>query len=431
MSDVMIDLGEVPRGGSPVTAAQAEAADDAPVPYRLLLWILSAVLLAGLGGGTYQRAPEPPAIVPAAQGDVLRVVGDRLYVIGRQLPPGVRIVRSFSLPDAEPVSWHRVVVTGEILDVTVAGDVLLLSVQDERTTRFGTIALRAGVAAPLWQRPVLVEAASADGRLALVREEGDGETWWRGLDLATGAIRWSVRRGGDDVAAPSATEGYPDWLYLLTADRRLQAWDARTGRLTATQRVPDRGPGRLELWPVGDLAMIGARNAGTTGYDARQGLRQDWYSGVNLSWYRNPSACGDLICTYLPQRGIMVLDPGTGWERWSSDRWNYAERIGDYLVTGLPGTAFPEHFVLDPATGDVLGAAGRWQSGGPGPEPDTAYVRRATDRADRIWYGVLDMRRMRIRVAGAADLVAGDCHFAAGALVCRRLDASVGVWKLD
>jgi hypothetical protein len=430
VSDVLIDLGEVPRGAEAATAAEVEV-DAPPVPYRLLLLILSLVLLAGLGGGTRPRDPIVPEIVPAAQGDVLRVVGDRLFVIGRQEPPGVRVVRSFTLPDATPIAWHRVAVTGEILDVAAAGDVLLLSVQDEQTSRFGTIALRTGSPAPLWRSPVLVEAVSEPDRLALVREEtGDG-TWWRGLDLMTGAVRWSVRRTGDDVIVPSDREGYPDWLFRLTTDLRLEAWDARTGRLTASRRVPERGPGRVELWPVGDLAMIGARSAGTTGFDARQGLRQRWYSGVNLSWYRNPSRCGDLICTYLPQRGIMVMSPETGWERWSSDRWNYAERIGSYLVTGLPGTAFPEHFVLDPATGDVLGAAGRWQSGGPGPAPETAYVRRATERADRIWYGVLDMRRMRIRVSGAADLVAGDCHFAAGALICRRLDASVGVWRLD
>ena len=229
----------------------------------------------------------------------------------------------------------------------------------------------------------------------------------------------------------SSLGGYPRWIHVLTAGRRLESWDARTGRLTATRDVPERGPERLSLWPAGDLVLIGARGAGTTGYDAGEGLRQRWHSGVNLSWYRNPSACGELICAFLPQRGIMVIDPRTGRERWSSDRWNYVERIGPYLLTGMPGTAFPEHFVLDAATGDVLGEVGRWAGGGAGPEPDTAYVRRLVPGTDRVWFGVLDLRRMRIRVAGAAERVAGDCHFAVGALVCRRLDASVGVWRLD
>ncbi|WP_433826759.1 hypothetical protein ACQP2E_32295 [Actinoplanes sp. CA-015351] len=429
MSDVLIDLGEVPRGDSLVPAIEAEAP---PVPYRMLLVILSGILAGLLGGGTHPRLPTPVAVVPAAQGDVIRVVGDRLYVIGRQLPPGTREIRGFSLPDARPVSQHQVAVTGEVLGVAAAGDVMMLSVQDERTVRFGTIALRAGVAAPLWKRPVLLVGLSATGRLALVREEAATETWWRGLDLETGAVRWSIRQNpGDEIAPSSRDSGYPKWLFQLTAARRLQSWDTTTGQLTATANVPERSPENISLWPAGDLALIGARGAGTTGYDATEGLRQRWHSGVNLSWYRNPSPCGELICTFLPQNGIMVLDPRTGRERWSSDRWNYAERIGSYLVTGLPGTRYPEHFVLDPVTGDVLGAAGRWQSGGPGPEPDTAYVKRADTVTDRLWFGVLDMRGMRVRVAGAADRVAGDCHFAANALICRRLDASVGVWRLD
>ncbi|BAL92059.1 hypothetical protein AMIS_68390 [Actinoplanes missouriensis 431] len=429
MSPVLIDLGEVPRGESLAPAVPAEAP---PVPSRVLLAILSMILVVGLGGAVQPDRPAPPAIVPAAQGDVLRVVGDRLYVIGRQTSPGVRVVRSLSLPDARLLSWHLVALTGEILDVAAAGDMLLLSVLNERTSRFGTIALRATDPDPVWRLPVLVEGVSPADRLALVREEDDTGFWWRGLDLATGEVRWSLRQPGDDVMSPSTHGGaYPDWLYQLTTDRRLLAWDTRTGRLSATRNIPERGPETLSLWPAGDMALIGARSDGTTGYDATEGLRQRWHSGVNLSWYRNPSPCGDLICAFLPQRGIMVIDPRTGRERWSSDRWNYAERVGGYLVTGLPGTAFPEHFVLDPATGDVLGEAGRWESGGPGPEPDTAYVRRVVSGEDRVWYGVLDMRRMRIRVSGVADRVAGDCHFAAGALICRRLDASVGVWRLD
>ncbi|WP_229069255.1 PQQ-like beta-propeller repeat protein [Actinoplanes sp. DH11] len=429
MRDVLIDLGEVPHGESLVPAVPEQAP---PVPYRALLAALSVALLLGLGGAAHLRAPAPPAVVAAGQGDLIRVVGDRLYVIGRYVPPGVRVIRSFSLPDATQLSWHRAAVTGEVLDVAAAGDVLLMSVQDERTVGFGTIALRAGVPVPLWRRTALLEGVSADERLVLVREPGADGTWWRGLDLATGAVRWSVRQAAGDEAAPSAPgTGYPRWLYQLTRDRRLQAWDTRTGRLAAGTDVPQRGPENISLWPAGDLALIGARGAGTTGYDATENLRQRWHSGVNLSWYRNPAPCGELICTFLPQRGIMVIDPRTGRERWSSDRWSYAERIGSYLVTGRPGTAFPEHFVLDPATGDVLGEAGRWQSGGPGPAPETAYVRRAVARTDRVWFGVLDMRTMRIRVSGAAEQVAGDCHFAAGALICRRLDASVGVWRLD
>jgi hypothetical protein len=35
-----------------------------------------------------------------------------------------------------------------------------------------------------------------------------------------------------------------------------------------------------------------------------------------------------------------------------------------------------------------------------------------------------------MRMLGVAAPVAGDCHATARALVCRRIDASIGIWRL-
>ncbi|MEV6298838.1 hypothetical protein AB0M02_05455 [Actinoplanes sp. NPDC051861] len=421
MSDALIDLGEVRLRDEQVPAP--------PVPYRLLLTALSVLLVVALGGGSAQAEPAPPVIVPAGLGDAIRVAGDRLFVISQQY----RSIRAYALPDATLVAEHSVNVHGDVLNVDVAGDLLLVTVQDEETVTFGTITLLRGREEPLWQRPALLQGVSEADGLALVREETElfGEAAWHGVDLHTGAVRWTLHQGErDDVAASSYGDGYPKWLYVLTADGRLEAWDTRTGELAASVHVPEGRNRTATLWTAGDLVLVGAGGSGTTGYDMGNRLQPRWHSGMNLSWYRGPSTCGQFICAYLPQRGILVIDPVTGRERWSSDRWDYAERVGSYLMTGMPETAYPRLYVLDPETGDVLGDAGLWRSAGPGPSPETAYVQRAVSGADRMWYGVLDLTRIRVRVLGVAERVAGDCHFAAGALVCRRIDASVGVWRV-
>ncbi|MBG0560005.1 outer membrane protein assembly factor BamB family protein [Actinoplanes aureus] len=429
MSGVLIDLGEVARFGS----GPAADAPAPPVPYRLLLAILSVALVVSLGGAGVRSEPAPPTVISARLGDAIRVVGDRLFVIGRGAAEGKRTIRTYALPDATLLSEHTVMVTGDVLSVDAAGDLLLVTVQDERTVTFGTIALRPGLDQPLWQRPVQLQGLSVADGLALVREEGApfGDADWHGVDLRTGTVRWTVHQGDrDDIGVSSYTGGYPKWLYTLTGNGQLVARDTRTGRTVASVHVPQRQGASTSLWPAGDLVMIGAGGSGTTGYDVTAGLEPRWHTGMNLSWYRGPAQCGELICAFLPQRGILVIDPTTGRERWSSDRWDYAERVGDRLLTGMPGTAYPRLYVLDPATGDVLGDVGLWQSSGPGPEPGTAYVRRTVSGEDRLWYGVLLLDRLRIRVLGAAERVAGDCHFTAGVLVCRRIDASVGVWRL-
>ncbi|MFC7527216.1 PQQ-binding-like beta-propeller repeat protein [Actinoplanes sp. GCM10030250] len=430
MSGVLIDLGEVPRGAPRPRAAAIPAP---PVPYGFLLVLLCALLLVSLSGAAPPHRPVLPVPVPAVLGDAIRVAGDRLFVISPARTTGRRTIRTYQLPDATLLSEHTLTVNGDVLSVDVAGDLMLVTVQDERTIRFGTITLRPGSNQPLWQRPVLLQGVSAADGLALVREEGAdfGEAYWHGVDLHTGAVRWTVHQNGqDDVAVSSYGKGYPQWLYVLTGDGRLEARDTRTGRPAATVTVPEGRSGSTSLWTAGNLVLVGAGGSGTTGYDMNAGLQPRWRSGMNLSWYRGPVTCGEFICAFLPQRGILVIDPLTGRERWSSDRWDYADRVGGHLLSVMPGTAYPRLYVLDPATGDVLGDAGLWQSAGPGPEPETAYVLRTVSGQDRIWYGVLDLTTLRIRVLGAADDVSGDCHFSAGALVCRRIDATVGVWRI-
>ncbi|BCJ42256.1 hypothetical protein GCM10010168_87450 [Actinoplanes ianthinogenes] len=427
MRDVLIDLGDV-RTGDRVTDPAPPARD------RVLLALLTGVLTVLLGGAAHARPPAPPVIVPAGLGYLMAVAGDRLYVVSAGQPIGAPVreqtIRTYALPAATLLASNTVRVHGEVRAVLAAGaDRLLVNYQDERTATFTTIALRAGVPEPLWERPAQIFGVDPVAGLALVREESATfrDADWHGIDLVTGRPRWTLHQpAGDDVAVGDSGNAFPERLYALTSGGVLAAYLTRTGQQTARALVPERRAGvTTSLWPAGDLVLISAGPSGTTGYDTVAGLAPIWHSGLNLSWYRGPAACGDLICAYLPQRGILVIDPRTGRERWSSDRWEYATRLGDYLLVGRPDAAQPELMVVRAETGDVLGSAGLWRSAGAG-----AYVTRSVPGEDRIWYGVLDPGRRRVGLLGAADRVTGDCVFATGALVCRRIDADVGVWRL-
>ena len=49
---------------------------------------------------------------------------------------------------------------------------------------------------------------------------------------------------------------------------------------------------------------------------------------------------------------------------------------------------------------------------------------------DVVWFASLNPATLAVRVLGSAERVSGDCQITPNLLICRRLDASVGIWKL-
>jgi hypothetical protein len=49
---------------------------------------------------------------------------------------------------------------------------------------------------------------------------------------------------------------------------------------------------------------------------------------------------------------------------------------------------------------------------------------------DTVFYAELDPANRGVRVLGSAVDVSGDCQTTDEVLVCRRIDASVGIWAL-
>jgi len=440
---MLIDLGEAP---------QSEVVDVGPsrppVPYRAVLAVLAVVLTGLLAGGAHRAPQQPPTILPAALGDATYLAGDRLFVVGTGRRTGradvqVRVVSTFTLPDLRPLGRTAVTVSGAVVGVTQVGGTVLTEYQDTQAV-VSVVAQAAGSDRALWRRTARLLAASASAGLALLTDDSGVLA----VDLTTGEVRWSVpcpadgrEVGAGFVAGPGAVAGvgsvtgalvgYPRWLVLVTDSGRLETRDARTGTLLAAAALPAM-PGRANgmIWPIGDLIMVDA-GSGFDGYRL-PGLTRLWHTTAELSLAWMQADCGELLCTFHQQRGITALDARTGREVWQSDQWQNVRAVGAHLLAtvGDDQIGQPRLRVLDPASGRELGDFGDWEELGPAGN-GLVYGKLDARGQYRFWFGVLDPATMRVRILGSGSRVAGGCEVSAGALVCRLVDASVAVWKLQ
>lgn len=441
MRDTLIDLGEVPATGP---GEPDPALPGPPLPYRWILGVLAVALLAVLGGAGPPPPPLPaPVVLPMTQADTFRVDGDRLFVVGPGEPVGTVVrthtIRSFDLPGMNLVGTHTVTVSGDLFTVADGGDgLLLVSYSDYQYGTSRTVAVRAGAGQPIWDRPATLSGLSPDRAVAVVHETTgpyslDGREIWRGLDPRTGAVRWSVEQPENGLVTLRAGRywaGFPDVLYTLHGDGRLVAHDGLTGAVTATGRIaPPAGPDTT-LWAAGGLVVVGRGTEETVTYDDRT-LTERWRrAGPILSEDGYPQDCRPMICAATRPSGIVVVDPATGQEIQRVAGYDSTEPIGDRVLVSKAGQDDSTLAVLDPRTGRITAEAAGWVSGGPGPEPGTAYVHRFRQADDTVRYGVLDLGTGRVRMLGAAGGIAGNCQFAPGVLLCRRVDFSMVVRRL-
>jgi hypothetical protein len=160
-------------------------------------------------------------------------------------------------------------------------------------------------------------------------------------------------------------------------------------------------------------------------------LTERWRrDGVVLPEGGYPTDCDPMICLIGFQDGLTVVDPATGREVWRGEGYDSTEVIGDRVLIGHASQTDPALAVLEPRTGRTVPVAGPWVGGGPGPEPGTAWVYRHQAVGYALRYGVLRLADGQVHVLGQAERIAGDCQFTAEALVCRRVDSSIAIWRL-
>jgi hypothetical protein len=441
MCDVVIDLGELPSPGDQPIRAVAGAAP--PRPYRTVLAAITIVLAAMLTGAAHVNPPAPPLIIPARLGDSTFVVGDRLFLVsaGPALAGGAvqnKIISTYALPAGTLLSLTTVAVAGAIYDVTAVGDTVLVSYQADSFGAVRTVALAAGTDRAMWRRPARLLGISPSGGLVLLREKLPqfGPLHWYGIDLASGDIRWALEQPVDGyVTETGYVDGFPHWLVTVDLAGRLEVRDTTTGTVTAARTIAvpaDWATHGIAFWPDGDLVLAGD-HAGATAYSVPD-LTERWHAPVDLySSYIGPG-CGDAVCLFSPRgAGIRVLDRATGRDLWTSDRWSYGDQVGPYLIVGGGGgTRRSETLnVVATLTGRVRGDFGPWQDVGPALPDGTVVGLREQPAEDVVWYARLDPATLRVRVLGAANHVSGQCQTATDVLICRRVDATVGIWRLS
>ncbi|KHD73042.1 hypothetical protein MB27_27060 [Actinoplanes utahensis] len=437
----MIDLGEMAAGGP---GAEEPALPRAPLPYRWILGLLTVVLVAVLGGAAPPAPPpEPPVTLPLALRDGMWLIKDRLYLFGfADVAAGVPrdyTIRAHALPGAAPLGEYSVTLPGEMYSVTDGGDGLLLigyQVNESGTT--GVMAVRPGSGPPVWKREAMLFGAGADDSQALVFSDvavpgRPNRRAWQGIDKRTGTTRWSVEipvGGQFTVSNEFLWAGVPDLLYLLRPDGRLEVLDGTTGRITTATRVP--APvmdGQTYLMVASGVATVtgGGR---TVAFDART-LAPRWETPEPVTSQENfPVSCPAVLCFLHQGNGLSGLDAATGRVLWQQQGWDVVQPLGSRLLVSASGRPEAGLAVLDPATGRVTARVGAWTFGGPGPEPDSAYVYRHQPVDGTLFYGVLDVTTGRTEVLGSAERVTGDCQFGPITMVCRRLDGLVSLWRL-
>jgi hypothetical protein len=433
----LIDLGELPRNGGRARLRAAAVARP-PLPYRTVLAVLAAVLLATLAGAAHRGPPDAPVIVPARPGDATFVAGDRLFVVSAGPEPAGgavqnKIISTYALPAGTLLSYTTVAVTGAIFDVAAVGRTVLVSYQVDSVGAESTVALAAGTDHAIWRRPARMIGVSVADGLVLLRENSPqfGPLNWYGVDLATGAVRWRLEQPVRGYITEVGDAGFPSALVTVNLDGVLTLRDPATAAITAetTITVPADWPRRgIALWPAGDLVLAGDQ-AGTTAYELPN-LAERWHAPVDLRSAFVGPGCGDAVCLFSPRDGgVTVLDRATGRTRWASERWTYGDPVGGYLLAG--GSDGKHLDVVNLATGRLRGDLGPWRTAGAPLADGSMMVLREPSVDNIVWYGLLDSANLGVQDVGAADGVSGDCEVTGTAvLVCRRVDGSAGVWRL-
>jgi outer membrane protein assembly factor BamB len=441
----VIDLGELPTGRVLDDDSPARPRRRWPIAALVLATALSTITAAG-------PVPRPlPAAVVNVPGNVQVVVsGDRLFLVqpfplaqGRDL----RYVSAHHLLDLAELWRVELPLGGGVFTVTTEDGVLALTGMRTLPTSNGgpaagpgdnavdSVGLDMSTGALIWRRSGFIEGQTVTGRVILSTDFGlsgpgpEGEGWTLRAVSRSGRVVWSYAPppGG----ARRLYRYDRDWvrqLVVVLPDGRVELRDVDTGQLVRSRRVdpPLREMAGRYIEVVGDLllAQVGSEVL-AYGLD-RLDLR--WRLPVQTGrdgWF---TACGRAVCLAHHGGGLKVLDAGTGRVRWSDPRWTWGFAVGHWLMVtdAEPGAGDLETVaVVDPESGRVERNLGRWQ---PVDVVGGSVVALRFDRG-RVLVARVDPAR-GARVVGVVRDIAGSCQVRLPSLWCRRIDNTLGVWRL-
>lgn len=443
-----IELGDV-SAGPELMAADSPAGRLRLPPRPVQVGALLILLLVTMAAAAVPPRPLPEVVLATGLGASAFTVGDRLIVADPvSLRAGNQWLSAYRLPDGAQLWRVRMPLSGNAGPATMAGGTLVMSAEWGTVIPSETVALDLATGTERWRRLAWLEGATETGDILLWTSQfGD---WRRGeerpgtlrlVSADTGSERWSVplpagavrtyRRQDGVHAGPGAAAIRQIVIGLPSGE--IQIRDVRTGQVLRSARLPALQSGHPYLDLIGDLLLLGDDGGrGIVAY-ALDDFAPRWRITRRTSPYEwGPLPCAHLICFFGETGGVRALDPGTGRELWTlGRRWGGLLAEGDHLLavtTEATESLARSLAVVDPATGAVVGTLGAWNVLGSTPDNGLLAIRPGPE--ERTWLVRLDPNSGEYRLLDRLREVSGDCQVGSGVLHCRRMDGSIGFWRL-
>lgn len=396
--------------------------------------------------GSVPTVPAPSEVrIAAGLGDAVALSADRLYVLPSDTTwtAGRSAMAAYDLPAGRRLWREPLPVEGQVRQVIPAPGALLVVL--ERDGALETVAIDASSGRVRWSvecQPVGL-AASGSLLIGVAPAAGDDPRAEQvvAFDLATGRpawaydvpanawhdMEWPAGRWGADGRAGAGPRSVTVW-----PSGRVAVRDLATGRVVATADLQGPPPGDRWFQLAGDLLLAAAIVDGldvVTAYGL-PALDPRWTVTIGLAGGYVSTDCGGALCFFSRTGGLRVLDPATGATRWTDERWQTIETMGGRLFAyAWPSSRRATAAVLDPVSGGELLDLGQWTALEPAPAEGQTRAVRFDPASGRAWFAVVDVEALEVRVLFSAAGIAGDCQAGEQVVVCRRLDASFGVWR--
>ncbi|MDQ7906529.1 PQQ-binding-like beta-propeller repeat protein [Phytohabitans sp. ZYX-F-186] len=432
----VIDLGEVRPGPERAVPRPVRT----PVRWRFT-WALAglAVVATTLGPALPEAAPLTEATIPARLGDTAFAVGEQFYVVtsGRTELAGARTISAYTLPGATRLWQAPLPLTGALRGVGAVAGQMLLSTQPELLEQVESVSIREASGQVMWRRRALFEGVTPGGQVLLwtspdgTPSASTGRETLEAVDPVTGAVRWAYRVPAGAWLSYRYADRSPTHVVTLLPSGTVEVREVEQARvLAAADLLPARPPSTPASYVqfAGDMVLV--RDGPTVVAYGVDGLDRRWSAAIDLATEYVTPGCGDKLCVVRHLGGVRVLDPATGRTLWTDRSRVFVSRAGDYLVGQARGRdGFTQLTALDPETGRELNRLGEWTVIAP-PTAAGELIAMRTDLAtSRAWLARIDPATGGAHFFGVVGGVTGDCEVRSGAVICRRLDATVGVWR--
>ena len=443
-----IELGDV--SAAPDLVETDPAAGQVRLPPRpVLVAALLVLLLVTMASAAVPPRPLPEVVLATGLGASAFTAGDRLIVADPvSLSGGNQWLSAYRLPDGEQLWRVRMPLPGNAGPVAMTGETLVMSAEWGSVFPSETVALDLATGTERWRRLAWLEGVTETGDVLLWTSRfGD---WRRGeerpgtlrsVSADTGAESWSVplpagavrtfRRQDGESAGPGA--GAIRQVVVALPSGEIQIRDVGTGQVLRSARLPAPESGRRYVDLIGDLLLLGDDGERAIVAYALDDFVPRWRITRRTNPHEwGPLPCGDLICFFGETGGVRALDPGSGRELWTLERrWGGMLTEGDRLLavtTEATESMARSLAVVDPVTGEIVGTLGAWNVLGSTPDRGLLAIRPGPE--DRTWLVRLDPDSGEYRLLDRLKEVSGDCQVGSGVLHCRRMDGSIGFWRL-